>query len=66
MLCGVGEFVYMCSRCFCLFLTGMVELLESALKGEVGLSNLDKEAEILVQVLLSYRKTPSRSKKQKL
>ena len=44
----------------------MVKLLESALKGEDELSNLDKEAEELVKVLLSSRKTPKRSKKQKL
>ena len=45
----------------------MAKLLESALKGEDELSNLDKEAEELVKVLLSSRKTPNtRSKKQKL
>ena len=65
VLCGVGGFI--CSRGFCLFLTGMAKLLESALKGEDELSNLDKEAEELVKVLLSSRKTPNtRSKKQKL
>ena len=44
----------------------MVKLLLSALEGEDELSNLDKEAEELVKVLLSSRKIPRSSKKQKL
>ena len=54
-----------CSRCFCLFLTGMVPLLVSALGGKDKLSTLDKKAEKLVDVLLSSRKTSRNSKKQK-
>lgn len=47
-----GHVVFVC------FLTGMVELLESAVEGNVELSILDEKAENLVEVLLSSRKTP--------
>ena len=40
------------SRGFCLFLTGMVELLDSALEGKDTLSNLDKKAVEAVEALL--------------
>ena len=54
-----------CSRCFCLFLTGMVKLLDSAVEGKDTLYNLEKKAVKTVEVLLSSRKTSRSSKKQK-